>query len=84
MTPQFVKPLDAGTFHSLGASMLRSNAHLLEDSQLPPGFTIYDQDDKKRMLKRLMQQRQLQSLKAGHMHVNAAQEKVLKKVGWLV
>ena len=64
--------------------MLRSNAHLLEDPQLPPGFTIYDQDDKKRMLKRLMQQRQLQSLKARYMHVDAAQEKVLKKVGWLV
>ncbi len=64
--------------------MLRSNAHLLEDPQLPPGFTIYDQDDAKRMLKRLMQQRQLQSLKAHHMPVDASQEKVLKKVGWLV
>lgn len=42
----------AGTFHSIGARMLRSAAHLVART---PAFTIYDQDDLLGVVKRLME-----------------------------
>jgi DNA helicase-2/ATP-dependent DNA helicase PcrA len=42
----------AGTFHSVGARMLRSAAHLVGRT---PAFTIYDQDDSLSVIKRLME-----------------------------
>jgi DNA helicase-2/ATP-dependent DNA helicase PcrA len=42
----------AGTFHSIGARMLRAAAHLVART---PAFTIYDQDDSLAVVKRLME-----------------------------
>ncbi|HTE48033.1 MAG TPA: UvrD-helicase domain-containing protein [Gemmatimonadaceae bacterium] len=42
----------AGTFHAIGARMLRSAAHLVART---PAFTIYDQDDSLGVIKRLME-----------------------------
>src|SRR5437868_7473179 len=41
-----------GTFHAIGARMLRAGAKLVERS---PSFTIYDQDDSLAVIKRLME-----------------------------
>jgi DNA helicase-2/ATP-dependent DNA helicase PcrA len=41
-----------GTFHSVGARMLRSAAHLVGRS---PSFTIYDEDDAVGVIKRIME-----------------------------
>lgn len=41
-----------GTFHSLGAKMLRRHAELVE---LKPNFTILDTDDQVRLLKQILQ-----------------------------
>ncbi len=41
-----------GTFHAIGARMLRAGAKLVERS---PAFTIYDQDDSLSVIKRLME-----------------------------
>ncbi len=43
----------AGTFHSVGARLLRRAAHLVGRSN---AFTIYDEDDAQAVVKRLMQQ----------------------------
>jgi len=40
-----------GTFHAIGARMLRAGAHFVERT---PAFTIYDQDDSLSVVKRLM------------------------------
>jgi len=40
-----------GTFHAIGARMLRAAAHLVERT---PAYTIYDQDDSLAIIKRLM------------------------------
>jgi DNA helicase-2/ATP-dependent DNA helicase PcrA len=42
----------AGTFHAIGARMLRGAAHLVART---PSFTIYDQDDSLGVIKRLME-----------------------------
>src|SRR6478672_13807119 len=42
----------AGTFHSIGARMLRSAAHLVGRT---PSFTIYDEDDATGVIKRIME-----------------------------
>src|SRR5262249_41059292 len=42
----------AGTFHSIGARMLRAAAHLV---QRTPAFTSYDSDDSLNVVKRLME-----------------------------
>jgi DNA helicase-2/ATP-dependent DNA helicase PcrA len=42
-----------GTFHSLSARLLRREAHLLG---FTPRFTIYDEDDRLALLKRLLEQ----------------------------
>ena len=41
-----------GTFHAIGARMLRAAAHLVGRT---PSFTIYDQDDSLGVIKRLME-----------------------------
>jgi DNA helicase-2/ATP-dependent DNA helicase PcrA len=41
-----------GTFHAIGARMLRAGAHLVGRT---PSFTIYDQDDSLGVVKRLME-----------------------------
>src|SRR5207302_3106561 len=41
-----------GTFHSLSARLLRREAHLLG---FTPQFTIYDEDDRLRLIKRLLE-----------------------------
>jgi len=41
-----------GTFHAIGARMLRASAHLAART---PTFTIYDQDDTQSVVKRLME-----------------------------
>ncbi|HEY2377435.1 MAG TPA: UvrD-helicase domain-containing protein [Gemmatimonadaceae bacterium] len=41
-----------GTFHAIGARMLRAGAHLVERT---PAYTIYDQDDSLAVVKRLME-----------------------------
>ncbi len=41
-----------GTFHAIGARMLRSSAHLVGRT---PAYTIYDQDDSLSLIKRLME-----------------------------
>src|SRR6185503_187174 len=46
----------AGTFHAIGARMLRSAAHLV---QRTPAFTIYDQDDSLGIVKRLMERHRI-------------------------
>jgi DNA helicase-2/ATP-dependent DNA helicase PcrA len=43
----------AGTFHAIGARMLRSAAHLVGRTA---SFTIYDQDDSLSVIKRIMEQ----------------------------
>jgi len=43
-----------GTFHSLSARLLRREAHRLG---FAPGFTIYDEDDRLRLIKRVMETR---------------------------
>jgi DNA helicase II / ATP-dependent DNA helicase PcrA len=42
----------AGTFHAIGARMLRASAHLVDRT---PTYTIYDQDDSLAVVKRLME-----------------------------
>ncbi len=42
----------AGTFHAIGARMLRASAHLVDRT---PTYTIYDQDDSLGVVKRLME-----------------------------
>jgi DNA helicase-2/ATP-dependent DNA helicase PcrA len=42
----------AGTFHAVGARMLRASAHLVDRT---PTYTIYDQDDSLGVVKRLME-----------------------------
>ncbi|HEY5219987.1 MAG TPA: UvrD-helicase domain-containing protein, partial [Gemmatimonadaceae bacterium] len=42
----------AGTFHSVGARLLRGTAHLVGRT---PAFTIYDEDDSQAVVKRLME-----------------------------
>lgn len=46
----------AGTFHSIGARMLRMAAHLVGRT---PSYTIYDQDDSLGVVKRLMERNQI-------------------------
>ncbi len=46
------KGMWAGTFHAIGARMLRASAHLVGRT---PSFTIYDQDDSLGIIKRLME-----------------------------
>src|SRR5262245_17043523 len=48
----------AGTFHSIGARMLRAAAHLVGRT---PAFTIYDQDDSLGVVKRLMERHGISS-----------------------
>jgi DNA helicase-2/ATP-dependent DNA helicase PcrA len=47
-----------GTFHSLSARILRREAHLIRDAEtglgLQPNFTILDDDDQERVLKKIM------------------------------
>ena len=45
-----------GTFHAIGARMLRAAAHLVGRT---PSFTIYDQDDSLGVIKRLMDRHQV-------------------------
>ena len=45
-----------GTFHSVFARILRSEAHLIG---YPSNFTIYDTDDSKSLLKRIMKEKNL-------------------------
>ena len=45
-----------GTFHAIGARILRINAHLAGRS---PSYTIYDQDDSLGIIKRLMERNQI-------------------------
>jgi DNA helicase-2/ATP-dependent DNA helicase PcrA len=45
-----------GTFHAIGARMLRAAAHLVGRT---PSFTIYDQDDSLSVIKRLMDRHKL-------------------------
>ena len=45
-----------GTFHAIGARMLRSAAHLV---QRTASYTIYDQDDSLGVIKRLMEQHRI-------------------------
>ncbi|MFL5576782.1 MAG: ATP-dependent helicase [Gemmatimonadaceae bacterium] len=45
-----------GTFHAIGARMLRSAAHLVGRT---PNFTIYDEDDALAVVKRLMEKHKL-------------------------
>ena len=47
-----------GTFHAIGARMLRAAAHLVGRT---PAFTIYDQDDSLSVIKRLMDRHQVSS-----------------------
>jgi len=47
-----------GTFHAIGARMLRAAAHLVGRT---PSFTIYDADDSLGVIKRLMERHQLSS-----------------------
>ena len=49
-----------GTFHSLGARILRSHAELVD---LKPNFTILDADDQVRLLKQLMESYQIDDKK---------------------
>jgi ATP-dependent DNA helicase UvrD/PcrA len=46
----------AGTFHSVGARLLRGTAHLVGRG---PAFTIYDESDSESVVKRLMEQRRI-------------------------
>ena len=45
-----------GTFHAIGARMLRASAHLVGRT---PAYTIYDQDDSLSVIKRLMERHQI-------------------------
>ena len=45
-----------GTFHAIGARMLRAAPHLVGRT---PSFTIYDQDDTQTVVKRIMERHQL-------------------------
>jgi DNA helicase-2/ATP-dependent DNA helicase PcrA len=45
-----------GTFHAIGARMLRAAAPLVKRT---PGFTIYDQDDSLSVIKRLMERHRI-------------------------
>ena len=45
-----------GTFHAIGARMLRSAAHLVART---PSYTIYDQDDSLGVIKRLMERHRI-------------------------
>jgi DNA helicase-2/ATP-dependent DNA helicase PcrA len=45
-----------GTFHSIGARMLRAAPHLVGRT---PSFTIYDQDDTQSVVKRIMERNRL-------------------------
>jgi DNA helicase-2/ATP-dependent DNA helicase PcrA len=45
-----------GTFHAIGARMLRASAHLVGRT---PSFTIYDQDDSLSVIKRTMERHQI-------------------------
>ncbi|MDB4888044.1 MAG: UvrD-like helicase [Gemmatimonadetes bacterium] len=45
-----------GTFHAIGARMLRGAPHLVGRT---PSFTIYDQDDTQAVVKRIMERHQL-------------------------
>ena len=45
-----------GTFHSVGARMLRTTAHLVGRT---PSFTIYDEDDAVGVIKRIMERRRI-------------------------
>ncbi len=45
-----------GTFHSIGARMLRAAPHLVGRT---PSFTIYDQDDTQSVVKRIMERHKL-------------------------
>ncbi|HEX8943726.1 MAG TPA: UvrD-helicase domain-containing protein [Gemmatimonadaceae bacterium] len=45
-----------GTFHAIGARMLRASAHLVGRT---PAFTIYDQDDSLSVIKRIMERHQI-------------------------
>ena len=57
-----------GTFHAIGARMLRSAAHLVGRT---PSFTIYDQDDSLGVIKRLMERHNM-----SHKAVHAARRAV--------
>ncbi len=45
-----------GTFHAIGARMLRAAPHLVGRT---PSFTIYDQDDAQTVVKRIMERQQI-------------------------
>src|SRR4051812_23242169 len=45
-----------GTFHSIGARMLRAAPHLVGRT---PSFTIYDQDDAQTVVKRIMERHRI-------------------------
>ena len=46
----------AGTFHAIGARLLRAHAHLVGRT---PSFTIYDEDDSLGVVKRLMERHRI-------------------------
>ena len=51
-TPDAVRKMWCGTFHAIGARMLRSNAHRVGRTA---NFTIYDEDDTLAITKRVME-----------------------------
>ena len=58
-----------GTFHAIGARMLRAAARLVERT---PSFTIYDQDDSLAVIKRLMERHRVSSKQYAPRAVQAA------------
>ena len=50
------KGMWAGTFHSIGARILRANARFVSRT---PAFTIYDEDDSLSLLKRIMEREKI-------------------------
>ena len=58
-----------GTFHAIGARMLRAAPHLVGRT---PSFTIYDQDDAQTVVKRIMERHQINTKQFTPRGVHAA------------
>ncbi len=58
-----------GTFHAIGARMLRAAPHLVGRT---PAFTIYDQDDTQSVVKRIMERKRIDTKRSTPRAVQAA------------
>jgi DNA helicase-2/ATP-dependent DNA helicase PcrA len=54
---EYAKNIHMGTFHSIFLKILRRNISFLEDKKYKPNFQIIDEDDTKKMIRNILEER---------------------------